>query len=122
MSKAVKWTACMVAVATASFAFAAEGAVGEWNVKMDYQGNPIEAKMLIKAGDDGALTGLWTSARGESALENIKFENGKLTFTRKVNAQGQEFELTFDGTIEGDTVKGAYDSPMGALAVEGTRP
>lgn len=119
-TKSIVRTAAVLAVVGMS-AWAAADVAGEWDVKMDFQGQEIPAKLVIKQDENGALSGTWSSERGESTLENIKFENGKLTFTRKLNLQGQEMEMTFEGTVEGNTLKGEYTTALGNLAVTGTR-
>ena len=44
----------------------------------------------------------------ESELTDIKFEGGKLSFVRKMQMQDRDFSMTFEGTVEGDTIKGNF--------------
>lgn len=116
-----RWATTIVCALALTLSAQAQDLVGEWDMKMDYQGNMIDSKMIVKKGDDGALTGVWSSERGESALENVKIDGNKVTFTRTVEVQGQQYELAFEGIIDGNTITGAYDTPMGALDVTGAR-
>ena len=120
MVKRAIWTAMGLVMALAGVAYA-EGPAGVWKVSMDYQGNPIEGVLTITEGDAGALAGTWEGRMGKQDLQDVKFDAGKLTFIRKVDRQGQQFDLAFTGTIEGDKINGAFDSPMGALTVAGAR-
>lgn len=104
----------------AAFAGAQESAVGTWDVTMDFGGRQVEGKVIIEE-KDGALTGKWSSQRGESELSDVKLEEGKLTFLRKLERQGQSFELPFEGKIEGDKLTGAFVTPQGEMPVTGKR-
>ncbi len=99
----------------------AQDPVGTWNTKMDFGGNAVEATMTITRGADGALSGTWTGAQGESALASVKFEDGTLSFTRNVSFNANSFALTFEGEIDGDNLTGAFITDFGELAITGTR-
>jgi len=51
----------------------------------------------------------------------VKFEAGKLTFTRTGKMGAMEFTSTFEGTVEGDTIKGAFHSDFGDRETNATR-
>jgi len=51
------------------------------------------------------LTGTYKGRFGESPLEGT-VKDKDIKFTVKVNAQGQEFQIDYTGTVEGDTMKG----------------
>lgn len=97
-----------------------EEVVGTWDVELDIQGNKVPSKLMIVE-KDGALGGTWSGSRGEAELKDVKYEEGKLTFSRSVNFQGQEFDMTFNGKVEGDKISGEFDTQMGPLAMTGTR-
>ncbi len=100
----------------------AQGSVGEWDAKMDFNGREITAKLIISKGPEGTLVGTWVSERGEGELSNVKFEDGVLSFVRTLSfGGGQGFELAFEGTIEGNQLNGMFITDFGEMAVAATR-
>jgi hypothetical protein len=99
----------------------AEAIVGEWqmNVNMPVREN-IE-KLTITKNADGTLAGKWEGRRGESTISDVKFEGGKLTFTRISRFGDREFTSTFEGTVEGDNIKGVFSSERGEREANATR-
>jgi hypothetical protein len=80
----------------------------------------------IKNGVDGPLfLGMDTHALsadyGEHTISNVKFEDGKLTYTRKSKINDFEFESTFEGTIKGHKLAGAFKSQRGEIPATGER-
>ncbi|MEK7795571.1 MAG: hypothetical protein AAB353_13630 [Candidatus Hydrogenedentota bacterium] len=110
--------AIVAAVLVCIAAAMAAGPAGTWNVVMDYQGSEIPGTLVIKD-EGGKLSGTWEGRRGKEDVRDLSFENGKLSFVRTVDVQGQQFDITFTGTIDGEALTGAFDSAMGALAVKG---
>ena len=100
------WLAAMAVVVSGAGAAWAELPVGEWEAKYTVQEQEVEATITVTKGADGKLGGKWVSPFGESELENAKYENGRLTFTRHIAFGDNELVLDFDGTIEGDTLTG----------------
>lgn len=116
-----RWFAMVVmSVLAVAPAFAQE-LVGEWDMKMDYQGTMLDSKMVVTKGDDGALTGVWSGRRGDSDLQNLTVDGNNVTFTRTIDVQGQQFDIAFSGTIDGDSITGAFETAMGTMDVTGTR-
>ncbi len=91
--------------------------VGEWEMETEFQGNTIGATMLISV-NEGKLVGTWTSQGREMEMKNLKFEANKLTFSRSVS---ENAELKFEGTVEGNGIKGAYTGAFGELKCTGVR-
>lgn len=89
---------------------AAEALIGEWEMVTQFQGQEIPATMVVSLEDDGYV-GVWRSMGEEMPMTNIKVEGNKLTFNRTMGVGGAE--LTFEGTIEGDTITGKWLSDMG---------
>lgn len=100
----------------------AQGPVGEWDMKMSFGDREITGKLIIAEGDEGALLGKWISQQGEGELSNVSFEAGKLTFARSVSFGAQGFDMTFEGTIDGDNLSGNFVTEFGEMPVTGTRP
>jgi hypothetical protein len=86
-------------------AFAADANVaGTWTMTVESPmgtGNPVFN--LKQAGT--AVTGDYKGALGEAPVTGT-VKGNELTLKYKINAQGTELEITYAGTVEGDTIKG----------------
>ncbi len=80
--------------------------LGEWEFKMQRRDREFTTTLTIGQTDSGELTGIWKSRRGENEVSNVKFEDGKLSFERVRERDGEEFKMTFNGMLEGDQLKG----------------
>jgi hypothetical protein len=96
-------------------------AVGNWELKYKFGDREMTTTLAIKPGkEEGELMGEWQSRRGESKISDLQYERGKLTFKREGNYQGQQFESTFEGTIQRGALTGMIKSERGEVPVEGT--
>jgi hypothetical protein len=96
--------------------------VGEWQINLKIPEREIVDKMTITQNQDGTLAGKWEGMRGgENTISNLKFADGKLSFTRTSKMGGTEFSMTFEGTATGDTIKGKYVSDFGEREVTASR-
>ena len=102
-------------------ALAAPEVTGDWDFKMTFGEREVTAKLSISRNADGTYQGTWTTARGQSKLSDVKYDQGKLTFTRKTTFGDQEFKSTFEGTITDDTLKGLIKSERGETTANGKR-
>jgi hypothetical protein len=67
------------------------------------------------------LTGTYAGRMGEIPIEG-SIKGSAITFSAKINAQGQEFVLTFSGTVDQDSMKGTVDfGGMGTANWTGAR-
>ncbi|MBI3119069.1 MAG: penicillin acylase family protein, partial [Candidatus Hydrogenedentes bacterium] len=114
-------TAKRVATPGAPPAASADTFLGDWDVAVDIQGSALPAKLGIAQGADGQLSGTWSDEYSSTAPYNVRVAEGKLQFDRKVEVQGQEYVIAFEGAVEGDTLTGAYHTEMGDLPVTGKR-
>jgi len=111
----------VLAVAAAAQAPAATDPVGVWNMQTDAQGQ-VSPFVLTITKEGNALKGkIASELYGNQDLPDLKFENGTLTYTRKLDIGGQAVEMLFKGKIEGDKVTGAYTIMEIELPVTGTR-
>ena len=99
----------------------ADAIVGEWQMSVNIPARENVEKLTITKGEGGALAGKWVGQRGESKISNLKFEGGKLTFMRTIDFNGRISEMEFEGTVEGDTIKGAFKTERGEREVTATR-
>jgi len=98
-----------------------EDIVGDWQFKMSFGEREITADVKFARDADGALSGTWTSRRGENALSDVKYEEGKLSFVRTSTWQDQERKTTYTGTVEGDKITGTASGERGDFPFEAVR-
>ena len=55
---------------------------GDWLLKADFNGRPMESILSLVRDADGKLGGKWISFWGYSEINDAKFEDGKLSFSR----------------------------------------
>jgi hypothetical protein len=98
-------------------------AVGSWEMNYKINDRDITATLIVKSDKDGGLSAEWQSQMGEHKISDVKSEADKLTFKRQSKIQDQEFETTFEGTIQPktDTLAGLFKSEMGEIPVVGKR-
>ena len=98
------------------------GAFGDWVIKTESNRGPSESILAFSRDAEGKRTAHWISFFGMSELKDVKFEDGKLSFTWEPrNRQGDTIKTTFKGTIEGRKLTGVFSSDQGERKVEGTR-
>lgn len=77
---------------------------GTWNMAVESpmgSGNPVFT--LKQTGSD--ITGNYKGALGEAPVTGT-VKGNEVSIKYKINAQGTELEITYAGTVEGDTMKG----------------
>jgi hypothetical protein len=94
---------------------------GEWQMNVMMQAREIVEKLTITKNADGTLAGKWEAQRGENTISDVKFEAGKLTFTRTSKFGDRGFTVTFEGTVEGDNIKGVFKGERGEWEINATR-
>lgn len=94
--------------------------VGHWDIDLEIQGNPIQAKLDITEAD-GTLKGHWSSPRGESDLDNVAIKDDALTFSRKMERDGQEFTIGYTAKIVDGKLAGTMVTPMSEMPFTGTQ-
>jgi len=99
----------------------ADAIVGEWQMSVNMPARENVEKLTVTKNADGTLAGKWESRRGESKISNMKFEGGKLTFIRATDFGGRTMESEFEGTVEGDSIKGVFKSDRGNRDANATR-
>jgi len=98
----------------------AESPVGEWTIVSNAGGQESEATLTITE-EDGKLSGTVVSELGSLDIEDPTFEDGVLKFDITIDAQGQVFELAFEGKIDGNVMDVSWGSDFGDFPGEGTR-
>ncbi len=97
---------------------AEEAVLGTWDMETEFQGEQMPATMTISM-EDGELAGVWVSQGMEMKMTNILVDGSKLSFQRTMGQGGMV--MTFEGTVEGDTISGKWITGMGELPCSGSR-
>lgn len=82
---------------------------GKWQLSMSAMGQTLPVSLELKE-DGDKITGTMESPIGKGTLENAKISGNKFTASSKITFQGQNLELKFVGTVEGDDMKGTVDT------------
>jgi len=96
-------------------------AVGSWEMKLKRGEREFTSTLVVNANKEGKLTAEWQSQRGEHEITDVQYERGKLTFKRKSKIQDRQWESTFEGTVQRDTLSGVIKSERGEITAEGKR-
>ncbi|MCJ7679284.1 MAG: hypothetical protein MUP70_01025 [Candidatus Aminicenantes bacterium] len=95
-----------------------EALIGIWDIELTEQGMVME--FVFKMEED-TLVGEMVFEMGGGVMENIVFEDNKLTFSLTIDAGGQTVGVDASGTVEGDTIKGFMDTDMGSADFTGPK-
>ncbi len=87
----------------------AANVAGKWDLTIEAQGQKLPVSLELK--QEGAnVTGTMSSMLGQGKIESAKVSSNRLTGTASSEMQGQKVELTINGTVEGDTMKGTINT------------
>jgi hypothetical protein len=70
---------------------------------------------------DGKLAGTFEGQSGEVEMQNLAFEDDKVTFTVEIDAGGQGMVIDFMATIDGDSLEGQLAMEFGEALITGTK-
>ncbi len=96
-------------------------AVGSWEMKLKMGDREFTATLVVMTDKKGKLTAQWQSQRGEHEITDVVYKERKLTFKRKSKIQDRQWESTFEGTVQRNTLSGVIKSERGEIAAEGKR-
>jgi len=98
------------------------GLYGDWLVKVSFGERQMDSILSFSRDKEGNRTGQWLSFWGLSELKDVKFEEGKLSFTQeRQNREGQTTTSKFTGTIKEGKLAGILSSDRGESKLEGKR-
>ncbi len=96
--------------------------LGQWDMTFNVGDRDINGLLTIAEKADGQLDANWTKEPGQHTVSNVKFQDGKLTLTRKSNIPDMgEVEVSYEGTVKGNEMTGAWKSQMGDFAAKANR-
>ncbi len=96
----------------------AEPLLGTWEVEL------TEMQMLMQfvfKMEEDVLTGSLEFDMGGSVMEDIKFNDNKLTFSVTIDANGQMMGIDVEAIVEDDEMTGTMISDMGEAAFTGKK-
>lgn len=120
MSKIIKllsFTSILVLLTACAGGGAVNPIVGTWNTVATTPLGDQAAVWTIAA--DG--TGMMSGDAGDQAIDGIMMDGNTISFDVTVDAGGQSLDLSFSGSVEGNSLSGEFGSDFGAFAVSGTR-
>ena len=103
-----------LAFATAGHAQAPEadaGLAGTWILTAEGRRGPAESKLVIRRTDDGYVGTTQREGRDARELRNIQTDGESFSFETTVKAIGMSIDLTYTGTLSGDSMSGVIDTP-----------
>ena len=86
--------------------------LGIWEMTMETPRGPV-TQVFSFTDADGDLSGTVSSRMGESNMENVSFEEGKVTFQVVRNFRGNSMTQTFTASVEGNELVGTLSGRRG---------
>ncbi len=78
---------------------------GNWDLTVDFQGQKLPVSLTLEQ-TDGKVSGKLDSMLGEGKIENGKVSGNGLSAVAVLEAQGQAFEISINGTLENEEITG----------------
>lgn len=93
---------------------------GTWEIEIETSQGTFTVTGEIEQ-EGAAFEGTLSSDFGELQVEEGVVSGTDVSFTITVDAGGQTMQLTFNGTVEGDTISGTGSAPFGSFTWEGEK-
>ncbi|KPK78286.1 MAG: hypothetical protein AMS25_16290 [Gemmatimonas sp. SM23_52] len=93
---------------------------GVWEISSETPRGTMTRKVTFEQ-DGSSLTGTMETRMGSVPIQNGSVEGNKLSFTVVFSRGERSFEMTYSGTVEGDTAKGTYQTSRGEVEWTATR-
>jgi len=93
---------------------------GVWEITSETPRGTMTRKVTFEQ-DGSSLTGTMETRMGSVPIQNGSVEGNKLSFTVVFSRGERSFEMTYSGTVEGDTAKGTYQTSRGEVEWTATR-
>lgn len=95
-----------------------EDLLGTWDVETEDGQYTFE---FIFSMENGTLKGVYIGSSGEAEMEDLTYEDNKLTFTVNVDPGGQSMAIDFLATIEGENLVGMLSLQFGEANIIGKK-
>ena len=90
---------------------------GNWDLVIDFQGQKLPVSLTLEQ-SDGRVSGKLESMLGEGKIENGKVAGNGFSAVATTEMQGQTLELSINGTLENEEMKGTLSAPMIPVPLE----
>jgi len=94
---------------------------GDWEIKIDFNGQEMTSILSFSQDKEGKLTGKWIAFWGVNELNNLKYEENKLSFVQVSRFRDSEITSNFAGVIQRGKLSGTLSNDRGEFEVEGKR-
>lgn len=94
---------------------------GEWTLTLSASGQEFEMRTTLTMEPDGSVRGSVSNDQFGTAPLRGRVSGNRMTFTITLAFGGQEFEITGEGSIEGDQMTGSGESPLGSFSLSGRK-
>ena len=123
--KTAGFLSILVFLACVTQVFAQEPAkkdiTGDWHLKTDFNEWQMDSIMTLSRDAEGKLSGVWIGFWGYTNMDDLKYEDGKISFKRTFGSGDRRFTSSFTGTIKEGKLTGTTSSERGDFAVEGAQ-
>jgi len=95
-----------------------EALLGVWDAETDGAQYTFVFTFTL---EDGKLAGVFEGQSGEVEMQDLAFEDNRVTFTVEIDAGGQGMVIDFEATIDGDNLEGMLSMEFGEAPIAGTK-
>lgn len=95
-----------------------EEVAGTWACESEFNGTLNYHELTLAKQTDGGWSGTWNG----NPIENIKFDNNKLTFSRTFQGRDREFMTDYSATLKEGKLTGQMSNDFFDMSFGGARP
>lgn len=85
---------------------------GKWETTRETPRGTMTSTFTFEV-DGNKLTGTVGSSRGDTEISEGTVEDNKISFKVVMSMGDRTFEMSYSGTVEGDTITGTMETPRG---------
>lgn len=98
----------------------ASAPVGKWEFRQQFQDQEFVSTLTVSADAEGKLSASMSSQMGDNEMSDVAFKDGKLTFKRVMDFNGQTMEMSYQFAVIGGKLKGTMTTDRGDREMEGS--
>jgi len=93
---------------------------GVWEITSETPRGTMTRNVTFQQ-EGNKLTGSIQTRDGSAPIQKGSVEGNKISFILVVSRSGNNLEMTYTGTVDGDTAKGTFQTPRGEVPWTGKR-